>query len=137
MLVNEIRDLLDLAKRLVSMDIERFLADYRNRYTLRHLIIEIVEACTNLGLVILRERLGIKEVYGYRDVFKKLSENGVISNSVRVGMENLIGLRNIIIHRYWEVDDQKIYMDARSNGLALIEKYVVEVEEYVSRSREN
>ncbi|MCD6488482.1 MAG: DUF86 domain-containing protein [Desulfurococcales archaeon] len=129
-LINEVREFIKLAGELISMDIDKFMADYRNRYTLRFIIVEIVEACVDIGLIILREKLGIEEVYGYKDVFRKLNEYGVISSSVYRGMADLVGLRNLIIHRYWDIDDQRIYMEAYSNGFSIVEKYLEEVERF-------
>ncbi len=50
-------------------------------------------------------------------------------------MENLAKLRNLIIHRYWEIDNSRIYKEAKGNGLKVVEDFVKEVEEYVSRTR--
>ena len=50
-------------------------------------------------------------------------------------MEKLTRLRNLIIHRYWEIDDSRIYRETKSNGLKIIEDLIKEVEEYVIRTR--
>jgi uncharacterized protein YutE (UPF0331/DUF86 family) len=47
-------------------------------------------------------------------------------------MRRLTRLRNLIIHRYWEVDDFRIYREARESGLGMIERFMEEVEKYAS-----
>ncbi len=46
-------------------------------------------------------------------------------------MVKLVGLRNIIVHRYWVVDDLKIYKSAKNSGIGNIEKFIEEVSRYV------
>jgi len=51
--------------------------------------------------------------------------------SAEVGDEvaKLVGLRNLIAHRYWEADDSRIYREAVGSGLEIIKRFVREVEE--------
>ena len=79
------------------------MKDIRNKYTLRHLIVEIVEASVSPGLCILRDLIGLKKIDGYTTVFRRLVETGVLSSRTGLDMGKLVRLRNLVIHRYWEV----------------------------------
>ena len=60
--------------------------------------------------------------------YKILTQNEVLE------VENFIKLRNIVVHRYWEVDDYKIYINVRKNFRKLkeiLEKIVSYVEREV------
>jgi uncharacterized protein YutE (UPF0331/DUF86 family) len=48
-------------------------------------------------------------------------------------MAALAMLRNLIVHRYWLVNDSRIYREAKASGMRLISKFVEEVREYVER----
>lgn len=133
-LLEEIKDSLKVAENIVSMDLEAFISDIRNKYTLRMVLVEIVEAATSLGLHILREKYSESEIEGYAKVFKILTEHGVVSRHVSEGMERLVRLRNLIVHRYWEVDDARLYREAKANGLDIIRSFIREVESYVFKS---
>ncbi|MBS7637319.1 DUF86 domain-containing protein [Candidatus Bathyarchaeota archaeon] len=133
-LLEEIEGSLKVAEKIVRMDFNSFISDVRNRYTLRLALVEIVEASVTLGLYILRERFDVEAVEGYVQVFRKLMEHGVISPNVEIGMERLTRLRNMIIHRYWEADDARIYREAGGSGLMIIRRFVEEVEGYASRA---
>ena len=125
-----------IARDMTSMSYTEFMRDIRNRYTLRLALIEIVEAAADLGLYLLKEIAGVRRIRGYSEIFKKLVEHGILSNEIGTGMEKLARLINLIIHRYWDVDDARIYEEAKGNGLKIIESFIKEVMEYASRDRD-
>ena len=132
-LLKEIKDLVNDLQDIIDIPLEVFLSDIRNRYSVRHLIVEIVEVASNIGLIILREKFSVREVMGYSDIFKRLSDYAVLDESTGKDMERLAKLRNLIIHRYWEIDDARIYIEAKDKGINIIRNFMVEVEKYVSR----
>jgi len=40
----------------------------------------------------------------------------------------------MIIHRYWEIDDERIYQEAKENGINTIRNFIKEVDDYVSKN---
>ncbi len=98
-LLGEIRENLEIARNVLSQPIEDFLGDIRNRYTLRHVVVEIVEASVALGLYILRKLYGVEKVDGYTSVFKKMMEKGITSLQTSEEMMRMVRLRNLIIHK--------------------------------------
>jgi len=95
---------------MIELDEDIFLSDFRNRYTLRMVLVEIAEASATLSLHILRNLLDVRRIEGYTRIFDKLVEHGVLSQELSEGMRRFIRLRNLIIHRYWEVDDTEMWM---------------------------
>ncbi len=56
-LLNVLRDLessLERMRKITSLSEEDFLRDYRNLYTLRMLIVEVVEAIVDVSLLLVR-----------------------------------------------------------------------------------
>ena len=129
-LLGEIKESLKIAGNLVSLSLGEFLGDVRNRYTLRLALVEVVEAAATLGLHILREHFNVEKTDGYTQIFERLNEYGVISRSVKEGMVRLARLRNLIVHRYWEIDDARIYREAKGGGLDTVKRFVGEVEKF-------
>jgi len=84
--------------------------------------------------VIILEKDFSEAVESYREAFLKLAEKGVISAGVAERMAALAGLRNLIVCRYWAVDDMRIYRDARGSGVEAVEKFISEVLRYVEAS---
>lgn len=103
---------------MASLPYDEFMGDLRNRYTLRLAILEIVEAAISMGLHILREKQEAEKSRVTRKQLKKLVEIGVVSAEVGDEVAKLVGLRNLSAHRYWEVDDLRIYREAGEVGLS-------------------
>lgn len=129
-LINEANDALDEVKSIVSMDINEFSTDRRARYSLRYSIVMIVEALVDLSVTILEKDFNdIAE--SYREAFLKLVDHGVISSDTSSSMAKLASLRNQIVHRYWTIDDLRIYREAKENGIGAIQRFIKEVKTYV------
>jgi len=83
-----------------------------------------------MGRVILEKDFRVA-VESYREAFLKPAEKGVINAEIAQSMARLAGLRNIIVHRYWSVDDMSIYNDARRSGVEAVERFIEEVLGYI------
>lgn len=131
-IVNEILEGLDEIKNTITLGIEDFIRNKSKRFSMRYSIILVVEVAADLGVAVLRQCFNDK-AESYREVFSKLAEKGVISYSTAKGMVSLASLRDMIVHRYWSVDDARIYREAKSNGVRTIELFIKEVRDYVSK----
>ncbi|MDJ0270140.1 MAG: DUF86 domain-containing protein [Aigarchaeota archaeon] len=116
-----------IVSETTSLSVNDFMSDIRNIYSLRMAIIEFVEAAASVGLELLRRRLKVYDIDGYPQIFRKLVEQGLLSENVGSAMVSLAKLRNLIVHRYWEVDDLRIYHEARKNGLEKARRFIEEV----------
>ncbi|MFQ6015923.1 MAG: DUF86 domain-containing protein [Anaerolineae bacterium] len=45
----------------------------------------------------------------YRDAFQVLNEVGIIPDDFTRTMRAMAGMRNLLVHLYWEVDDRMVY----------------------------
>ncbi len=70
---------------------------------------------------------------GYRESFSELYRKGVVRPSVGTKVERLASLRNMLVHRYWEVDNLRLYEEARGGGIEAIESFLEEVRAYISK----
>ena len=130
-LLYEIEEAIKMLEKAVSMSEEDFLNDITTRYAVKYAIIKIVETSAVLGTHILESEYElIPESYG--EVFDLLSKVGVLDNSTAMRMKKLVGLRNLLVHRYWVVDDSRIYREAKGRGLRVIKNFVEMVYAYVS-----
>ncbi len=128
--LNEIEDALNELETLIMNDMSSFLRSRTARYAARYSIIQIVEAAADLALQILEKEYE-EEARGYREAFKKLSMHGVISPDTADEMCRMVSLRNMIVHRYWDVDDARVYREAKS-GILHVRKFVREVKSHLS-----
>lgn len=108
--IEEVRELIGEAKRLVSKQYKELSMD--EKYSLRYQIIALVESLGSMCLHIATEDLA-KEPGSYSECFKLLENEGLAVYSEEV--IKIIRLRNIIVHRYWTVDDAKIYSSIKED----------------------
>ena len=127
-LISELREALSLLNEALERPREAFLSSWRDRLSARYLIVEMVEASTSLGIHLL-EAGGVKAPETYGEVFNKMAERNIISWEVAEGM------RKLVVHRYWEVDDGRIYDEGRGSGLEVIRRFIEEVEAYLASRR--
>ena len=131
--LDEINEALSYIKEIVKEDEREFIKDFRSRFSLRHLILIIVESATSIALHILAEDFN-ERVGSYGEAFERLSHHGILSPEIALEMISLTRLRNLIVHRYWLVNDARIYRDAKGSGIAIIERFIKEVKKYIGYS---
>jgi len=63
-----------------------------------------------------------------------MSKKGLISNELGEKLAAAARLRNLIIHRYWEIDDEKVYNEAKK-GLRDFIEFADLIERWLKRWR--
>ncbi|MDW8045474.1 MAG: DUF86 domain-containing protein [Nitrososphaerota archaeon] len=107
-----------LKSRLYKASMERCL----------HISIEaILDICRHIVSV---KKLGIPETY--RELIELLSEASIIPNDLADKLKELIGLRNILIHRYMIIDHERLYNEIESVE-SVAKSFIMIVEELIRR----
>ncbi|ABW02262.1 DUF86 domain-containing protein [Caldivirga maquilingensis] len=75
------------------------------KYAIRYGIIVIAEALTALGI----------EPEPPIHALRVLRDNGLLTLNECDELERLIRLRNLLVHRYWTVDDRRIYENIKGD----------------------
>jgi len=121
-LLRDAREALEEVRSVTSMSVDVFAGSRTARFSLGYSVVVLVEALADVAVLILEKDFG-EAVESYREAFLKLAEKGVISAGVAERMAALAGLRNLIVHRYWAVDDMKVYRDARGSVVEAAERF--------------
>jgi len=123
--ISELRECIHELTRITSKPYEELGID--ERYSIRYNIIVLAEALVALCLHI------AKNVFNY---MPKSYVDSVEYVGRRLGVkccEDLIAivkLRNLVVHRYWVVDDRKIY-ESVVNDFKCVEEFIMVVERKV------
>jgi len=128
------KDLLDMVSEIKSITTSKeevFLGERKNIYSLRYLLIEAVEAMASICNHILTRVTG-QVPKGYPDCFEKLSDAKIIMKELSEKLKKVAGLRNIIIHRYWEIDDRKVFKSAKEN-IGDFEEFLRQINEFMKK----
>jgi uncharacterized protein YutE (UPF0331/DUF86 family) len=73
-----------------------------------------IESCINIGNHIISSE-NFRSPKDYRDIFTVLSEQGIIPENFAITLRQMTGLRNRLVHLYWEVDDELLYSYMQNN----------------------
>jgi len=114
MRASEIRENMDKIRRYASLPDAEFWADERNIYTIMHLLLMSIEATAALCSHILA-RLARRAPASYAECFAGLQELDVIDEDLTARLVRMARFRNLLVHRYWEMDRERILGYAREN----------------------
>lgn len=119
-------------KSIIDVEEQVFLGDKKSIYSLRYLLIQAVETTASICNHILTRVKGMVP-RGYPDCFEKLADAGIIPQELGNKLKKLASLRNIIIHKYWVIDDRKIFMSVKEN-LGDFEEFLKQINEILKRT---
>jgi len=112
--LTEIRDNIEKIKKYSSIDEEDFWEDERNILSIKHLLLESIEACGDICVHIMAKKL-FKATSSFAECFENLYKSKVINESLSEKLKKMARFRNILVHRYWQINDQKILEYAKNN----------------------
>ncbi len=116
--LSEIRDAARLLEKYLQKPFREL--DLSEILSVRYLIIQLVESSTAICMHVL---ITVYREYpeGYPSCFILMSRKGLISNELGEKLAAAARLRNLLIHRYWEIDDRKVYNEAKKGLRDFIE----------------
>lgn len=117
---------------IVSFPKEEFIAERRNPLSLKYLLIEAVEAISDICQHVLAKTRGIA-CSGYVDCIIKAGSYGLISPGLSNKLKRLADLRNSLIHRYWIIRDEELYDITKENKEDLVD-FVKEIENWIKKN---
>jgi len=123
--LREVLEAINELKRLASKPYTSLSVD--EKYSMRYNIIVLVEALVALSIHIARNMYNYKP-RSYVDAIRYVGEK--IRFSHLDDLVALIRLRNILIHRYWNVDDRKIY-DFIKQDFKCVEEFLDTIEKLI------
>lgn len=109
----------DRVRRLLTV-LERYRGllaeDDPDPYRRRHLVQTAAQICIDLANHVIASD-GHRVPRDYGDAFRVLAEVGVLDGHLAERMVALAGIRNLIVHLYAEVDDDRLARAVRHGGL--------------------
>jgi uncharacterized protein YutE (UPF0331/DUF86 family) len=118
-------------RTIIAVQEEKFIKDSKQIYALRYLLIEAVEAMANICNHLLARITG-QVPKGYPDCFEKLSAAKIITEELSEKLTKAASLRNILIHKYWEIDNRRVFRSTKEN-IGDFEQYLRQVNEFIGK----
>ena len=120
--IGEVRWAVSELRRLASKEFGELSVD--EKYAIRYNIVVLVESLVSLCVHLASEGFGMRPS-SYREAVRVVAERVDVRS---VGdLESLVGLRNLLIHRYWSVEDRKVYQSLKAN-FKCVEEFLGKVE---------
>jgi len=120
--VKEIRESIKELNKFVSKPFD--MLTLYEKYAIRYQIIILAEALGSLCLHVAIEEFGY-EANSYAECFKYIEEKGLLNIKELI---KIVRLRNLLVHRYWIIDDLKIY-EAIKEDFESVEELLKNIEE--------
>jgi uncharacterized protein YutE (UPF0331/DUF86 family) len=130
--IREINDALQFLKSMLTKQFEE-LTIYE-RLSLRYLAIQLVEASASICIRILLSVYN-EAVEGFPQCFMRLGAKGVIPEGLASRLASAARLRNLLVHRYWVISDEKVYESVK-NGLRDFEEFTMHVRVFLKKEVE-
>ena len=108
--IREINDSIQMLRDLTTKKF-RELSTYE-KLSIRYLLIQLVEASSSLCTHILINLFN-ETSEGFPECFIRLGTKRVIPENLAAKLASAARLRNLLVHRYWVIDDEKIYHSVR------------------------
>ena len=121
-LISEIKESITDVRKFTEVSQKEFWADKRNILAVEHLLLRAIEATANICSHIAARKLQ-KGVESPAECFELLEKEKLINKNLSTSLRRMARFRNILVHRYWEVDERKVYQYAKEN-LVDFEKFI-------------
>lgn len=106
-LVAEARNSLKYLNAYAKEDPDELIASHEKMSSIKYQFVICAEACLNLC-----QHISAKEFAtipdSYAECFDLLAENRILDTEHAKQLRQLAGLRNLLVHLYWKVDNRKV-----------------------------
>ncbi|MFY9303018.1 MAG: DUF86 domain-containing protein [Atribacterales bacterium] len=112
-LLGEIEKALNILKDFQKEEKEKIIGDAKTLGSVKYYFIVVMEGCIDVcNHILSREHWGVPG--SYADGFAFLGERGIIPESLAQNLANMAKFRNLLVHLYWKVDDERLYQILQS-----------------------
>jgi uncharacterized protein YutE (UPF0331/DUF86 family) len=112
--ISEIKENGEKINKYASIPDSEFWKDERNLLAIKHLLLQSIEACGSICNHVLAKKF-FESPSSFPECFESLHNSKVINKELSVKLRKMARFRNILVHRYWEIEDKKILEYARNN----------------------
>jgi len=109
---------------------DQFVESYRDVQAAKYSLLEIIEACIDIANYIISVK-GFRRAEEFSEMFKVLKEENIIGKDLATRLEDMARFRNLLVHRYGEVDDRRV-LEIIKHNLKDIEEFEKAIEKFIA-----
>jgi len=129
--IREVNDAVQMLRDLTAKRFEELTV--HERLSMRYLLIQLVEAASSICMHILLSAFN-ETAEGFPECFARLVVKGIIPEDLASRLSSAARLRNLLVHRYWVINDEKVYKSVK-RGLRDFEDFVTHVRGFLKRDK--
>jgi uncharacterized protein YutE (UPF0331/DUF86 family) len=131
--IDIVEENLDYLDSIKGISLKEFASSFEKVQAAKHSLQEAIEACLDIANYLIAAK-GFKRCEEYSEMFEVLAENKIIENRLKKNLMEMARFRNLLVHRYSQIDNKKIFEIIRSN-LSDIKAFVIAVEKLMEREQ--
>jgi len=131
--VADIKENIQVLRGYSNQKREQFIANKESVRSAKYAFIVMIEASSNIANHLCARLINISPD-SYAECFLLLGKHGLISKDLAENLGKMAGFRNILVHGYAEVDDNKVF-DILQTSLADLEHYLKELSRLLAENR--
>jgi uncharacterized protein YutE (UPF0331/DUF86 family) len=116
-------------EEIKTLSQDQFVESYKDVQAAKYSLLEIMEACIDIANYIISVK-GFRRAEEYGEMFKVLKEEGVIGKELAIKLEDMARFRNLLVHRYGEVDNIRV-LEIIKHNLKDIEEFEKKIEKFI------
>jgi uncharacterized protein YutE (UPF0331/DUF86 family) len=120
---------LDKLKPISKKSLEEYKSDFYLKSSAERLIQLIVECASDINNHVVIETAN-RPPEDYSISFVKAAQAGLISYELAEKIKGSAGMRNILVHEYMDIDDERVF-NAIPQAIREYKEYINQVEEFV------
>ena len=129
----EIREALSLLKGYSLRGKEEILKDQTILGSTKYNLIVAIQGCIDICNHIVAKRGG-RAPQDYGDCFQLLAELSILKKDLSDRLVQMAKFRNLIIHLYWEVDNERVY-EILVKNLGDIDEFLVAIGKFLKSDK--
>jgi len=127
--LQELEECIRQLRKLQGYSYDEVVDDMEKIWAIERGIQVSIQIIIDVGNYILAS-IGENHVEDYTKIFDKLGQHGVLPSEFALEIRGMAGFRNILVHRYTEVDLKRVY-HVLQNRLDDFMKYIEYIESYL------
>lgn len=112
-----------------TLSLDKFVKSYKDIQAAKYSLLEIMEACIDIANYIISVK-GFRRAEEYSEMFEVLKEEGIIGKELAAKLEDMARFRNLLVHRYGEVDNKRV-LEIIKHNLKDIQEFEKEIVNFI------
>jgi len=130
-LVGEIKEALHILREYVPKGKEEILKNPTILGSAKYYLIVAIQGCIDICNHLVAKKGG-RSPEDYADCFKLMADLGILEKDLSGRLAQMAKFRNLLIHLYWRVDDERVYK-ILTESLDDIDQFLVAVKKFLQK----